>query len=83
MVDCSWLETVPCVTLSLTRKDDEIGNDFWCNSAEQVASHTKIDFGRKLLATTVIQNLALQKSRYSDETVAISQNVFVVSKVKP
>jgi len=28
------------------------------------------------------QNLALQSSRYSDKTVAVSQNVFAVSKVK-
>jgi len=48
IVDCLWLETVFCVTLSLTRKDDAIANDFWCNTAEQVASHTKIDFGLKL-----------------------------------
>ena len=53
MIDCLWLETVSCVTLSLTRKDDAIANDFWCNTAEQVASHTKINFGLKLLATTV------------------------------
>ena len=53
MVDCLWLETVSCVTLSLTRKDDAIANDFWCNTTEHVASHTKIDFGLKLLATTV------------------------------
>ena len=53
MVDCLWLETVSCVTLPLTRKDDAIANDFWCNTAEQVASHTKIDFGLKRLATTV------------------------------
>jgi len=43
MVDCLWLETVSCVTLSLTRKDDAIANDFWCNTVEQVASYTKID----------------------------------------
>jgi len=54
MVDCLWLETVSWVTLSPTRKDDAIVNDFWRNTAEQVASHTKIDFGLKLLATTVI-----------------------------
>jgi len=29
------------------------------------------------------QNFALQSSCYSDETVAVSQNVFAVSKVKP
>ena len=45
--------TVSCVTLSLTRKDDAIANYFWCNTAEQVASHTKIDFGLKRLATAV------------------------------
>jgi len=28
------------------------------------------------------QNFALQSSRYSDETVAVSQNIFAVSKVK-
>ena len=55
MVDCLWLETVSCVTLSLTRKADAIAKDFWCNTAEQVASHTKIDFGLKLLATTVVR----------------------------
>jgi len=53
MVDCLWLETVSCVTLSLTIKDDAITNDFWCNTAEQVALHTKINFGLKLLATAV------------------------------
>ena len=58
MVDWLWLETVSCVTLSLTRKDDAIANDFWCNTAEQYkkqyeTSHTKIDFGLKLLVTTV------------------------------
>jgi len=53
MVDCLWLETVSYVTLSLTRKDDAIPNDFWCNTAEEVASHTKIDLCFWLLATTV------------------------------
>ena len=57
MVDCLWLQTVSCVTLSLTRKDDASVNDFWCNTAEQVASHTKIDFGLKRLTTTVLQKL--------------------------
>jgi len=53
MVDCLWLETVSCVTLSLTRKDGAIANDFWCNTAEYITSHTKIDFGLKRLVTTV------------------------------
>jgi len=53
MVDCLWFEIVSCVTLSLTRKDDAMANDFWCSTAGQVASHTKIDFGLKLLATIV------------------------------
>jgi len=57
MVDCLWFETVSCVTLSLTRKDDAITNDFWCNPAEHVAAHTKIDFGLKLLATTIHSEL--------------------------
>jgi len=39
------------------------------------------------LFTTTIKvnhkNLALQTSRYSDETVAVAHNVFAASKVKP
>ena len=37
----------------------------WCNTAEQVASHTEIDFGLKLLATTVHHHVFLQKSSFN------------------
>jgi len=64
MIDCLWLETVFCVTLSLTRKNDAIANDFWCNTAEKVASHTEIDFGLKCLATTVNASINKEYPRW-------------------
>jgi len=72
MVDCLWLETVSCVTLSLTRKDDAIANDFWCNTAKQVASHTKIDFGLKLLSTTALR----ESVSYSKLAAQLRLNAF-------